>query len=235
MNVLTVVVAHAARTHHLESLLERTEASQVFLDDGSLGEWANHERALRWAAATAARRNLSHVCVVQDDALPVDGFVSHLEALAVLRPDDMIGLYVGTHRPHREAVDIATEEADDLGAMFLSYRELSWGVATLMPAAAIEPMLEAVRQSNRPYDIRLGRGWKAVTDGKKPVLYTWPALVDHRDERPVVPRSLPQGVRVARRVGPLTGDPQKVVPILTDEPIRRRREARERNGKKPSI
>lgn len=225
MNVLTVVVAHVKRTHFLEPLLERTKAAHVFLDDGTLGEWGNHERALRWAATTAARKNLSHVCVIQDDALPVDGFVPYLEALSVLRPDDLIGLYVGTHRPHREAVTVATEEADDLGAMFLSYRELSWGVATLMPAGRIEPMLEAVRQSNRPYDIRLGRGWRAVMGEGKPVLYTWPALVDHRDDKPVVAgRSLPQGVRRARRVGPLAGDPQKVVPILTDSPIRRRHE-----------
>lgn len=231
--VEVVVVAHEKRRHHLETLLERTEASNVFIDDGSLGEWANHERALRWAADSAAKKNLSHVCVVQDDALPVDGFVAQVCALAVLRPDDMIGLYVGTHRPHREAVDIATEEADDLGAMFLSYKELCWGVATLMPAGKIEPMLEAVRWSNRPYDIRLGRGWAAVSGEEKPVIYTWPALVDHRDERPVVQRSLPQGVRVARRVGPLSGDPAKVVPILTDFPVRRRRERREQNGKKP--
>jgi len=230
VNVLTVVVAHVKRTHYLEPLLERTEAAHVFLDDGTLGEWANHEQALRWAATTAARKNLQSVCVVQDDAMPIDDFVEHVEALAETRPDDMIGLYVGTHRPHKDAVTVAIKRADAEGAMFLSHNNLCWGVGTIMPADRIEPMLEAVRQSNRPYDIRLGRGWQAVT-GKR-VLYSWPSLVDHRDDRPVVAgRSLPQGVRVARRVGPPTGDPSIVVPIDSGIPVRSR-DVRDRRGRR---
>lgn len=222
--VVTVVVSHVKRKAWVPDLVRASGAEGVFEDDGTLGEWANHERALRWAVATAAEKTLSHILVIQDDAVPVEMFRTQVAALASLRPDDMIGLYVGTHRPHNEAVGDACRRADELDAMFLSHHNLCWGVATLIPVAYVDPMLAVAAKSKRPYDTRLGRAWADVRGEEKPVLYTWPSLVDHRDEVSVIAgRGRPEGARVARRTGPLTGDPNVVVPIVTATSGRARR------------
>lgn len=224
MSVCTVVVAHVDRLDWVGNLGRSVDADHVFVDDGTLGEWSNHELALKWAAATAVRRGDSHVAVIQDDAIPIDLFRTALAGLIALRPDDLLGLYVGTHRPYRTEVDAACARADETGAMFLSNPSLLWGVGVVIPNRYVEPMLELCEGSRKPYDTRLGWAWRQIHGEGKPVLYPWPSLVDHRDTTPVVRRSRPQGVRVARRTGDPTGrDAGVVVPIDTAVPFRRRR------------
>lgn len=237
MSVTTVIVAHERRAAQVPELEVRVGAHNVFMDnDGpkGLGEWPNHRRAIIWAAWHAMKNDHDHVCIVQDDALPIDGFTGVLGWVLDTKPDDMIGLYVGTHRPRDRGVTEACAEADQRGARWLSHPELLWGVATAFPARYVPGMLVHADKSTRPYDLRLGRAWRAERGIKKPVLYTWPSLVDHRDEESVIAgRGKAQGVRVARRVG----DPRDTWAPLTDEIVveiePRYLPSRVRNGKKP--
>jgi hypothetical protein len=187
-----VVVAHHARLEQATALAETLDA-EMFVDDGSLGEWDNHERAIRWAAEHG-----THAVVVQDDALPIPEFRQCVEQAIEHRPDDMIGLYVGRLRPERERVEKAVAQADEVGASWLTHERLLWGVATIMPNEAVPALLEY--RSHRAYDLRLGRAWAAHT--RRPVLYTWPSLVDHADQPSVITgRPAREDGRVAHRVG----------------------------------
>jgi hypothetical protein len=188
------VVAHHARTEQAKRLSEDLGA-ELFMDDGSRGEWPNHRRALVWGAARHG-----HLCVLQDDAVPVEGFLHHASHAASERPTDMIGLYVGRQRPMRLATQQAVARAEATGASWLTSKGLRWGVATMMPTAAIPALLDACDTRESAYDIRLGRAWAQTQN--RPVAYTWPSLVDHRDESSVIDgrRDRPGG-RVAWRVG----------------------------------
>lgn len=189
------VVAHEKRRKMAEELSQIVDADKVFYDDGFLGEWRNHYRALR----AGERSGASHVVVLQDDALPVEGFYLALETLVEEKPEELISLYVGTHKPRAQAVKIAVDKADQKGAAWLSADTLMWGVGVVIPALLISEMLEHVASSKLPYDQRIGL-W--VEDTGRDVFYTWPSLVDHADEPTVIAgRSKKQGRRVAHRVG----------------------------------
>lgn len=189
------VVGHAERITQAAGLAQTLAPSVLFLDDGSLGEWDNHERALCWGT-----EQTGHLLVIQDDAVPIDGLIEHCERAVKERPDDMIGLYVGQVRPKRARVLSAVQKADRLGASWLVCDELFWGVATILPCAAICALLAFCENVAQPYDERLGKAWCAVTE--RDVVYTWPSLVSHADG-PSVITSRPQRAdgRVAWRVG----------------------------------
>jgi hypothetical protein len=194
MSLHVAVVAHVARTEQAKRLTDELGA-ELFMDDGSIGEWFNHRRALAWAATQDG-----HAVIVQDDALPVAGFLEHATRAASERPADMIGLYVGRQRPKRAAAQRAVRQADRTGASWLTAPGLWWGVATIVPCAAIPALLDAADAMHSNYDIRLGRAWLATQ--RRPVTYTWPSLVDHADSPSVIERNRerPSG-RVAWRVG----------------------------------
>lgn len=192
MRAAVAVVAHVKRTAQAEALATRIGA-RTFTDDGSLGEWANHARALAWAADHG-----SHAVIVQDDAVPIPEFNVCAHLAIEHRPEDLIGLYVGRQRPMRERVEKAVARADEIGASWITGERLCWGVATIVPTHAIPALLAF--ESSAPYDRRLGQAWRSVTG--RDVVYCWPSLVDHADGESVIQgRMLRQPGRVAHRVG----------------------------------
>ena len=205
MILSVAVVAHPARLGAAEKLAADLSAG-LFVDEYGMGEWENHARALAWAAEGPS----SHVLVVQDDAVPIPGFL-RLAAEAVEQyPDGPIGFYVGRQRPIRRTVERAVRTAEQQGASWLEHRSLLWGVATSVPVADIPLFLEWARSSRLPYDERLGEWYRRRG---VPVRYTWPSLVDHADGPSVITgRAARAPGRVAWRVGePKWGGP--VVPI----------------------
>lgn len=191
------VVGHPARREMAEALAAELHAA-LFVDDEGLGEWANHARAWRWVAASGAEWG----CVVQDDAVPVRGFVGHVRAgLEVLPEPGLVSWYLGTSYPvwAQPGVDRVTAEADASGASWIRGRGLLHGVAVSMRC---EWVSSALRVHGLPYDQQLG--WWAARVARVPTFYAWPSLVDHADVSTVVehadglPRVLP---RVARAVG----------------------------------
>jgi hypothetical protein len=199
------VVAHEKRRKMAEELSQLVDADKVFYDDGFLGEWRNHYKALR----AGERSGATHVVVLQDDALPVEGFSLALESMVEEMPNELISLYVGTHKPRAQQVEIAVKKADQKNAAWLTADTLMWGVGIVVPALLISEMLDHVSGSKLPYDQRLGL-W--AEDTGRDVYYTWPSLVDHADEPTVIAgRSKKQGRRVAHRVG---------IPSWNDETVR---------------
>lgn len=189
------IVAHQKRLAMAEHLASSSNADRLWVDDGTLGEWKNHLRAWRAAEGSGA----THAVILQDDAVPVEGFRDAVLQAVELKPGELISLYVGTHRPRREEVLRSVGVADREKASWLVADTLMWGVGIVIPTHLIGEALEEVRTSRLPYDQRIGK-W--AEDTGRDVYYTWPSLVDHKDEETVVKgRSKSQGVRVAHRVG----------------------------------
>lgn len=189
------VVAHTDRVVMACELASSVEADETFLDDGFLGEWRNHVRALR----RAEQFEVDYAVILQDDAVPVAGFRKAIEQAVEVYPNSLISLYVGTHRPRPNNVKTAIAQADKVGAAWLTADTLMWGVGIIVPTSLISEILDQVKGSKLPYDQRIGL-WAEETGND--VYYTWPSLVDHADEPTVIAgRSKEQGRRVAHRVG----------------------------------
>lgn len=187
------VVGHYKRATQAHNLSDELYADYTWIDDGTLGEWKNHYRA--WTKGVYSEA--THVCVLQDDAVPVEHFSGALIHAIEQRPDDMLGLYVGNGRPHAQEVLEATQKADQVGASWLATDALCWGVGTVVPTSLISEMLLSVKKVKAPYDQRLS-AWLHYSG--RNAYYTWPSLVDHEDG-PSLAWKGNQGVRKAHRVG----------------------------------
>lgn len=198
VSLIVEIVAHPARLSLATRLQKMVQADQVWVDrkpGGIRAEWRNHARAWKHAAESDA----THAVILQDDAVPVTDFRKHVARAAQERPDSLISLYTGNHRPRDEDVTRAVTQAERLGASWLSAETLFWGVGVLVPTRLISEILESCKDSKLPYDQRIGL-WALKTGSK--VLYTHPSLVDHADRATSVAGRKPdQGVRVAHKVG----------------------------------
>lgn len=195
--VVVSVVAHVSRREMAASLAKTVQAEETCFDDGFLGEWKNHARAWKNAWCFANEKGYSHVCVLQDDALPVEQFRDHLQVAIETKPEAIISLYTGTHRPRKAQVIKAVREAEEREASWLVADTLMWGVGVVLPTAWVPDMLGAAEKIRIPYDQRVG--YWAEKRGH-PVYYTWPSLVDHADVETVAHKGK-QGVRVAHKTG----------------------------------
>lgn len=175
VSVSYAVMAHTARLGAALELAE-TVGADLFVDDGTLGENANSDRA--WAAADPEAD--WHV-VLQDDAVPVPGFTGQVEAALSVAPATVVSFYVGGGMPFQTVgpVRYAIEQADLVDAAWFEADTLHWGVGVAMPAAWVHDYLTRVAGDETPYDERIG-AYVARHRGT-PVRYTWPSLVDHAD------------------------------------------------------
>lgn len=191
--IATLIVTHPARIHWAEELAADTGGT-IVLDTDGLGAGGNHRRALEVGIDTGA----DHLLVLEDDALPVPGLLGHVERAIEHRPNQILGLYVGNLYPRAHRVDQAVEEADRVGASWLTYTGLMWGVATVWPRLTAAMFLEH-DHSTHLWDIHV-RAW--CQRNRHEVAYCWPSLVDHRDTDSVIERTVPKDRgRTARRVG----------------------------------
>jgi hypothetical protein len=201
VTVDVAVMAHPARAEQAEKLAAQIDAP-ITWDNGS-GEWDTGQRA--WASL--ADSPAPWAALVQDDALPIDGFRQHLEDVAAAMPvRTACSLYVGTGRPRAAAVTAAVARADSIGASWLECDGLLWGVAIMLPTEHITPMLDWAQSSPLPYDQRISHWYR--THGMR-VRHCWPSIVDHADgPRLTNTGGTPTAARHAHRIGPPnTGGP----------------------------
>lgn len=202
------VMAHPAREEAADILARQVGARVTW--DRCRDEWETGARAL-----AAYDRFATHHIVLQDDAVPVPDFRQHAAAAIAEHPESLISFYLGKSRPpHMQRRIIrATLTADEQSAAWVSSDRLLHGVGIAIPVADIDPLLEWCRIPNLPYDDRIGAWYRMQ---RRPVLYTWPSLVDHADTETLVkhldgqPRDQP---RIAWRTGtPSTWDTD-VIPL----------------------
>lgn len=188
------VVGHPKRIEQAAALAHLIGAD-LLLDHDSRGAGWNHRRALRWGITQDA----PHILVLEDDALPIDGFTDLVRQAIEQRPDQILGLYVGRQRPEHRRVSAAVEQAEATGASWLTYPGLLWGVATVWPTGLAAAYLD----SPRHHDDRLWDGYVAGwcrVHGHE-VAYPFPSLVDHDDSPTLVSGAPLRLGRTAHRVG----------------------------------
>lgn len=175
-------MAHPDRDDMAYNLRDKTGGTLVWDDSNNQLDtcdraWGLHDHDADWSV------------VLEDDAVPIDLFefslVEALERSRNLHNQCVISLYVGSTRPIPRRVSQAVKKADSLGAGWLRYPSLLWNVGVAMPTYLVPKMLEFVKDFHIPADERIGR-W--AREYGIPVLYTWPAIVDHADKPSLIKR-----------------------------------------------
>ncbi|KLR34100.1 hypothetical protein [Enterobacter kobei] len=186
--MLIAIVAHHSRRTMAEELESKLEADIVFMDEHSAGANSNHLRALRWAAEQSDR-----VIIIEEDALPVDGFRYKAQDWLARFPDDMLSFYLGTGRPPQYQKEIAgmLVEADRVNADYLVLSKLIHGVCYSPPRGRLARMLNAWNKTLAA-DYAVGEAF----GGR--VIYPCYSLVDHAD-LPTVERHPDNEPRTERR------------------------------------
>lgn len=199
------VVAHRSRAESAHRLREAVGAVYLSMDNGQWGCEANHRRTWEWLAGKPSEWSI----VLEDDAIPVDGFAHHAEAALKSAPTGFASLYRGHHVNN---VDFekrglqATQRAENAGAHWILSDHLLHAVAVAIRTVLLPEMLDHLLMlpDNFPIDEAISHYARTV-DTK--IAYTAPSLVDHADTESVILRHhrrdklpRPKG-RVAYRVG----------------------------------
>ncbi|HDT4606935.1 hypothetical protein [Enterobacter hormaechei] len=169
-----VVVGHHTRLGPAQRLAALLDA-HLLIDDGNHGANWNHRRALEWAAEQTCR-----VVVLEDDALPVQGFTDKVTDWLVRFPDYMLSFYLGTGRPPQYQMQIAERliVADKTRADYITLPRLIHGVCYSVPPEHVHRVLSRWDNS-KPADYAVGDAWGGS------VIYLCYSLVDHADGEPV--------------------------------------------------
>lgn len=195
--IAIAVVAHQDRARQVAFLTDQVDPAYVSWDDGTLGCAENHLRA--WEAL--AEEDAEFGLVLEDDAVPVAGFLNELSKMLVVAPTDLVSLFLGKGRPPHWQPELAkvfgsldrriNPQAPD--PSWLIADELLHGVAVAMKASLIGDMIAAVRPRVSP-PRRRSRGslrvcplpideaigaW-ARSAGIR-VSYAYPSIVQHAD------------------------------------------------------
>jgi hypothetical protein len=188
------VMGHESRREAIETLTIELDAipAVTAAEPSRAMERYNGDAAWRYAAAG------DWTIVLQDDAVPIEGFRKHAAAALENAPRTAVSFYVGTGKPYPQAVQFAVDKAERIGASWLEAEPLLWGVAVAMPTEEVEPFLAWADGLDIPYDRRIGAYFRQVK--RQPVRYTWPSLVDHADG-PSLVHGRKQVQRVAHEVG----------------------------------
>lgn len=146
-----VVVGHHTRLGHAQRLAALLDA-HLLIDDGNHGANWNHRRAIEWAAEQPCR-----VVMLEDDALPVEGFTEKVKDRLVRFPDDMLSFYLGTGRPPQFQKEIADWliAADKTRADFITLQRLIHGVCYSVPPQRLNSVLSRW-DSSKPADYAVG-------------------------------------------------------------------------------
>lgn len=174
MKLSVAIMAHPARRHLVEDLTARLgiDAEHVVWDryqdrwDTGVRAWQAHDPGSNW-----------HV-VLQDDALPCFDLLAGLRlALNHVPVESAVSLYLGDGSSNWRTK--GAHDADRIGASWIRFRTLIWGVAIVVPTITIDDMLAWCEQHPQPnYDTRVARYYEKALGW--PAYYTWPSLVDHR-------------------------------------------------------
>lgn len=169
-----VVVGHHARRARAERLAFKLGA-HLLIDEGNHGANWNHRRALEWASWQDCR-----VVILEDDALPVDGFTELVADWLNRFPDSLVSFYLGTGRPPQYQMQVAERliVADRIQAHHITLPRLIHGVCYSVPPQRINRVLSRW-DSSKPADYAVGDAYGGA------VVYPCYSLVDHADGEPV--------------------------------------------------
>lgn len=189
----TAIVAHISRSEHAHELCDQVNAVYMTMDNGALGCTRNHLKAWTYLCE---RNPEPWSVVLEDDALPVADFTTQLAAALAAAPSPVVSLYLGTsYPPHlQDRIQQVTTQADREHACWIRLHHMH-GVATAIQTSHLPDLTKYLSKTRLPIDDSI-REW-ARHRGITPA-FTWPSLVDHRDQPSIVnhpdgaPRTAPR-------------------------------------------
>lgn len=181
--ISVAIMAHPRRVQFVEELVESLDYPAEVVWDRIGDRWDTGSRAVL-AYDPAA----SHHLVLQDDAIVSVGLVpAIIRTLDQVGPQSPLSLYVGRLRPYREKLERSIRHINTPKLLVIS--QLLWGVGVVYPTEQLDDVVAygaSVKDLN--YDLKMSR-WYELHD--VPVYYTYPSLVDHRQE-PENPSLIPR-------------------------------------------
>lgn len=170
------IVAHTNRAAMAEQLAVTVNAERISWDDGTLGCDLNHRHAWKHHAGTTS----DWAVVLEDDAIPVHGFLAQLDPALAVAPAPIVSLYLGTSRPPNWQGPIRATLRDirRTDAAWITTTSLLHAVAVAIRRPLLPSLLQWLPDIPKPID-------EAITTWAKghghTVAYTWPSLIDHAD------------------------------------------------------
>lgn len=187
------VVADKRRSDMGQQLATKVCADHLSVDDGTLGCSGNHLAAWRWHAGTTSDWSI----VLEDDAVPVEGFREQLALALDAAPAPIVSLYLGTGYISDHRTRVLLQKADALGAHWLVTKGRVFHAVALAIRSELLPSMLNTVSDLRPIDDELSR-WARGRDHS--VAYSNGSLVDHCDSKSLVCRHA-RPERRAWRVG----------------------------------
>jgi hypothetical protein len=166
MSLSVTVMAHPSRAEWAERLARQFDCPVVWDAVGSV--WDTGRRAL----LLSSEFDSTHHLVIQDDALPADGFLGACQTFIERYPENPIGLYASYKL--KQLIKRAKREDE----RYLKAEGPRWGVAVITPTKHIKDMvLHGDRLDMSNYDLRMMDYWmmKGI-----PCVYPLPSIVNHR-------------------------------------------------------
>ncbi|QGJ92098.1 glycosyltransferase [Gordonia phage Keelan] len=225
----TAIVAHPSREGRAQSLSEiLPQPNTIVMDNDNLGPGENHWRA--WVAAY--NEDAEWILVVEDDALPIEGFEDELAQVLSNSPSPVVSLYLGKSRPFAwqhgigETLNILAEQ--DNSSAYLMAEHMLHGVGIAIRNELVAdmltwaPMYHTVQGRPKPYDEAIGMWCRAIG---LPVAYPYPSILDHADTESLVAhvdkRKREVGTRVAWKTGKALRDKESQLWIMPVQSSRR--------------
>lgn len=173
------IVAHTSRACQAKCLAQLVKANLVSMDNGLMGCDDNHETILHHLASLPT----TWTVVLEDDAVPVDGFRDQLHHALVMAPSPIVSLYLGRKRPPhwQKRVAASLMEARATEASWIMSSHLLHAVGYAIKTELLPSLLS--HTTTMPVDQHIG-DW-ARSYGHL-VSYTTPSLIDHEDGPTIV-------------------------------------------------
>src|SRR5690606_30787799 len=172
----TIIVGHHSRIDWIGRLQEVIPGAAAVVDSANEGALKGHVKALEIAQAVGER------CIImEDDAIPVQGFESLAEHWCDSFPDRLISFYLGTGRPASWQARV-DEALATTPAAYIVLPRLIHGVCYSLPVDGIGRTLDRLYrfgECSEGADYAVGRAWG------RDVLYPVESLVEHRDGQSV--------------------------------------------------
>lgn len=168
------VVTDERRGNMGSKLADTVGADYLSVDNGSLGCSGNHLAAWKWHSDNPSAWSV----VLEDDAVPVDGFREQLASALGVAPAPIVSLYLGTGYISDSRTKALLEKADAVGAHWIVTRGRVFHAVALAVRHEMLPSMLGTVSKRAAIDVEISR-W-ARKHGHT-VAYTNGSLVDHSD------------------------------------------------------
>lgn len=177
----------------VNQLIESLDHEHTIHWDQGMDRWETGARA--WHAARSEHE--WHV-VIQDDAILCDDFAERATEYLSRQEFQPVSFYLGSGRPRQNSVKRFIKEATG-DTIIMPW--MIWGVCVAIPYKQAQAMLHGCKDGIPNYDTRISQYFERR---RIQTAYSWPSLVDHRDE----PSLIHHGLRTKRVAHNFAGSSQ---------------------------